>query len=166
MGPLEADFEFRAQNPNPNPNPNQLVAPFNIYYNARLIFQKGEVWRLVTSFLYFGQLSCGREGEGERDGTRARARARALSFPTPPDRPPSDLDFVFHMFFLVKYAKALEEGSFRGRSADFLWMLLLGGTALAAAAPLARVQFLGSSLAFMMVYVWAKRNRQDRKSVV
>jgi len=76
VGPLEADFEFRAQNPNPNPNPNQLVAPFNIYYNARLIFQKGEVWRLVTSFLYFGQLSCGREGEGERDGTRARARAR------------------------------------------------------------------------------------------
>ena len=36
------------------------------------------------------------------------------------------LDFVFHMFFLVKYSKSLEEGSFRGRSADFLWMLLLG----------------------------------------
>ncbi len=36
------------------------------------------------------------------------------------------LDFVFHMFFLVKYCKTLEEGSFRGRSSDFLWMLLLG----------------------------------------
>lgn len=36
------------------------------------------------------------------------------------------LDFVFHMFFLVKYSKSLEEGSFRGRSADFLWMLLFG----------------------------------------
>lgn len=36
------------------------------------------------------------------------------------------LDFVFHMFFLVKYCKALEEGSFRSRSADFLWMLLFG----------------------------------------
>ena len=70
-----------------------------------------------------------------------------------------DLDFVFHMFFLVKYAKALEEASFRGRAADFLWMLLLGGAALAAAAPLAGVQFLGSSLAFMMVYVWSRRNR-------
>ena len=33
---------------------------------------------------------------------------------------------MFHMFFLVKYAKSLEEGSFRGRSADFLWMLLFG----------------------------------------
>jgi hypothetical protein len=36
------------------------------------------------------------------------------------------LDFVFHMFFLVKYCKALEEGSFRSRSADFLWMLVFG----------------------------------------
>ena len=33
---------------------------------------------------------------------------------------------MFHIFFLVKYSKALEEGTFRGRSADFLWMLLLG----------------------------------------
>ena len=39
---------------------------------------------------------------------------------------PAGLDFVFHIFFLVKYSKALEEGTFRGRSADFLWMLLLG----------------------------------------
>ena len=30
------------------------------------------------------------------------------------------------MFFLIKYSKALEEGSFRGRSADFLWMLVFG----------------------------------------
>ena len=30
------------------------------------------------------------------------------------------------MFFLVKYCKTLEEGSFRGRSDDFLWMLLFG----------------------------------------
>ena len=39
---------------------------------------------------------------------------------------PIGLDFVFHMFFLVKYCKTLEEGSFRGRSSDFLWMLLFG----------------------------------------
>lgn len=38
------------------------------------------------------------------------------------------LDFVFHMFFLVKYCKALEEGSFRSRSSDFLWMLIFGAS--------------------------------------
>jgi len=69
------------------------------------------------------------------------------------------LDFVFHMFFLLKYCKSLEEGSFRGRSADFMWMLLLGGTFLSAIAPFVHVQFLGSSLTFMMVYVWGRRHQ-------
>ncbi len=43
---------------------------------------------------------------------------------------PSGLDFFFHMFFLVKYSKSLEEGSFRNRAADFLWMLLFGAAIL------------------------------------
>ncbi|GFH12347.1 derlin, partial [Haematococcus lacustris] len=60
------------------------------------------------------------------------------------------IDFVFHMFFLLKYSKSLEEGSFRGRSADFLWMLLLGAGLLTSVAPWVNVQFLGSSLTFMM----------------
>lgn len=69
------------------------------------------------------------------------------------------VDFVFHMFFLLKYCKSLEEGSFRGRSADFLWMLLLGGTLMTAVAPVVNIQFLGSSLTFMMVYVWGRRHQ-------
>lgn len=39
------------------------------------------------------------------------------------------------MFFLVKYCKALEEGSFRSRSSDFLWMLVFGAWPLHAAPP-------------------------------
>ncbi|KAL3149109.1 hypothetical protein ABBQ32_001949 [Trebouxia sp. C0010 RCD-2024] len=103
-----------------------VISPFNIYFNARLIFQKGEVWRLLTTFMFFGSLG---------------------------------LDFVFHMFFLIKYSKSLEEGSFRGRSADFLWMLLVGGAVLICCAPFVNIQFLGSSLTFMMVYVWARRHQ-------
>lgn len=34
----------------------QIISPFNIYFNARLIFQKGEVWRLLTNFMFFGSL--------------------------------------------------------------------------------------------------------------
>jgi Derlin-2/3 len=62
------------------------------------------------------------------------------------------------MFFLVKYSKSLEEGSFRNRSADFLWMLLIGAGILITLGPFVNVQFLGSSLAFMMVYVWGRRH--------
>jgi Derlin-2/3 len=70
----------------------------------------------------------------------------------------SGLDFLFHMFFLARYCRLLEEGSFRGRSADFLWMLLFGAALLTCVAPFVPIQFLGSSLTFMMVYVWGRRN--------
>ena len=69
------------------------------------------------------------------------------------------MDFVFHMFFLSRYCRLLEEGTFRGRSGDFFWMLLFGAAALSAVAPFVNIQFLGSSLTFMMVYVWGRRNR-------
>lgn len=55
------------------------------------------------------------------------------------------------MFFLVKYSKSLEEGSFRSRPADFLWMLLFGASILVAAAHWVNIHFLGPSLTFMMV---------------
>eukprot|EP00803_Ostreobium_quekettii_P011107 evm.model.scf_344.4 EVM.evm.TU.scf_344.4 scf_344:45187-52607(-) len=103
----------------------EVITPFNVYFNARLIFQKLEIWRLLTSFLYFGGLG---------------------------------LDFMFHMFFLLKYSKLLEEGSFRGRSADFLWMLIVGAAQLMLLAPFVNVQFLGFSLTYMMVYVWSRRH--------
>jgi hypothetical protein len=61
----------------PPPTP-QIITPFNVYFNTNLIFRKGEVWRLLTNFFFFGSLG---------------------------------LDFVFHMFFLVKYCKSLEEGA-------------------------------------------------------
>ncbi|KAJ7525779.1 hypothetical protein O6H91_17G066100 [Diphasiastrum complanatum] len=79
-----------------------------------------------------------------------------------------DLDFLFHMFFLGRYCKLLEETSFRGRTADFFFMLIFGGSFLTLvvicgdlssfAAPFADILFLSNSLTFMMVYVWSKRN--------
>jgi Derlin-2/3 len=62
------------------------------------------------------------------------------------------------MFFLARYCRLLEEGAFRGRSADFFYMLLCGAALLTAVAPFVQIQFLGSSLTFMMVYVWGRRN--------
>lgn len=74
----------------------------------------------------------------------------------------SDLDFLFHMFFLARYCKLLEENSFRGRTADFFYMLLFGATVLTGivlvggmipyvSESFARIIFLSNSLTFMMV---------------
>ena len=33
-----------------------LLTPFDIYFNPVLVFERGQIWRLVTSFCFFGQL--------------------------------------------------------------------------------------------------------------
>jgi len=68
------------------------------------------------------------------------------------------VDFLFHMYFLVRYCRLLEEGDFRGRAADFVWMLSFGVALMTMVAPFVSVNFLGSSLTFMMTYVWGRRN--------
>ena len=105
----------------------QIITPYNIYFNAWLILQKLELWRLFTNFFFFGSLGalCTETGPGNAmqecivcAGLRERRVTQANLC--------AGLDFVFHMFFLVKYCKALEEGSFRSKSADFFWMLMFG----------------------------------------
>ena len=34
----------------------QIITPFNIYFNFYFIFHKYEFWRLLTNFLFFGNL--------------------------------------------------------------------------------------------------------------
>lgn len=69
------------------------------------------------------------------------------------------------MYLLVRHCKSLEEGSFRRRSSDFLWMLLLGAAVMLATAPYTKLYMFGHSLSFMVMYLWAKRNPHLRLSI-
>ena len=69
-----------------------IISPFSLYFNWDLVFE-GQVWRLITSYLFFGVFS---------------------------------VDFLFHMYFLVRYSRLLEEGDFRGRTANYVLMLIFG----------------------------------------
>ncbi|KAG0303869.1 hypothetical protein BGZ98_006182 [Dissophora globulifera] len=71
---------------------------------------------------------------------------------------PLGLDFVFHMFFLVRYSRMLEEGSFYGRTMDYAWMLFLSAISLLLLSLFVTMPFLGSPLAFTLVYIWSRRN--------
>jgi len=75
------------------------------------------------------------------------------------------LNFLFHMFFLVRHSRMLEEGSFRNRTADFFFMyffmssLLLGINFLFYThSCFPKLIFMGPSLAFAVVYVFSRRN--------
>jgi Derlin-2/3 len=104
-----------------------FVSPLTLYYNFDLIFQKGQYWRLLTSYFFFGTFS---------------------------------LDFLFHVYFVIRYCRLLEEGIFRGRTADMIVMLLFGAsliTCLTSTIHLfTKIKFLGQPLAFMMVYIWGR----------
>jgi Derlin-2/3 len=67
-------------------------------------------------------------------------------------------NFFFNLLFTYRYCRHLEEGSFRGRAADFLFMFLLGGTLMIIMALFVNIVFLGSALTIMLVYVWSRRN--------
>ena len=91
---------------------------------------KTQLWRLISTFLYFGPLS---------------------------------LDLLFHVFFLQRYSRLLEESA--GRSAaQFSWLLLYATSTLLVLSPLLSMPFLGSALSSTLVYIWARRNPETRLS--
>lgn len=76
---------------------------------------------------------------------------------------PLNLDLVFHVFFLQRYSRLLEEAS--GRSpADFSWLLLYATSSLLLLSPFVSLPFLGNSLSSTLVYLWARRNPETRLS--
>ena len=66
---------------------------------------------------------------------------------------------MFHLYFLVRYSRLLEEHEFQSQKSSFLLFLLFGVTFMLLFAPFINLNFLGSSLTFMMLYVWGRRNR-------
>lgn len=97
----------------------ELVSPFSLYYNFKLIFHEGEVWRLITNFLFFGKFS---------------------------------LEFVFHMYFLMRYCRLLEENSFRGRTSDFVFMLFLSALFMTVRVFFFKYNICRSFLSFILLF--------------
>ena len=70
------------------------------------------------------------------------------------------LDFLFHLYFVVRYCRLLEEGPYRGRKADFIFMLLFGALfmliVVACFSTFSKMKFLGHPFGLMMVYIWSR----------
>merc|ERR1711972_978146 len=57
-----------------------------------------------------------------------------------------------------RYCRMLEEGSFRGKSSDFVMMFVFGAISMITFAFFVNLLFLGQAFTIMLVYVWARRN--------
>ncbi|TKA55625.1 hypothetical protein B0A53_02803 [Rhodotorula sp. CCFEE 5036] len=71
---------------------------------------------------------------------------------------PLSLDFFFHLFFFMRYSKMLEQSTFHGRRADYVWLLVI-------LSPLSPSPFLSSPLSFTLVYLWSRLNPLVRLSL-
>lgn len=108
----------------------QILTPFQLFYSFPTAIVKGQYWRLITTFLYFGPIS---------------------------------VDLIFHIYFLQRYSRLLEESS--GRSpAVFSWMLLYATVSLLCMSPFVSMAFLGQPLSSTLVYIWSRRNPDTRLS--
>lgn len=62
------------------------------------------------------------------------------------------------------YCRRLEENSFFGRTADFVFMFIFGGVLMLLAAIPLGLPLLGPSFVFMLLYVWSRRSPHVRMS--
>ncbi|KAI5251813.1 putative membrane protein [Aureobasidium subglaciale] len=69
---------------------------------------------------------------------------------------PLSLNLLFHIFFIQRYARMLEESAVS--QAHFTWMLAYAATTLLCLAPVVSVVFLGSILSSTLVYIWSRRH--------
>jgi len=67
-------------------------------------------------------------------------------------------NFLMHMVFLLRYSQALEVGAFAGRTADYVWMLVVSCAQLLVVGTLMGFPILGMGLIMVILYVWSRKN--------
>eukprot|EP01084_Bolivina_argentea_P123508 218870_1 len=103
-----------------------FITPYQLYFDVHLIFNKWELWRFITPFVFFGtQL---------------------------------DLNLFLQMFFFLSYTARLENETFAGKTADYVWMIILTTSFLLIVAVIMNIQFLTTQFGFMLIYIWSKKN--------
>jgi Derlin-2/3 len=118
-----------------------IISPFQLFYSVRTVFFKSQVSPVPCCKL--------------TARTDARQYWRLLT--TFFYFGPLSLDLLYHIFFLQRYARLLEESS--GRStAHFAWLLTFASTLLLCIAPIFSMAFLGSALSSTLIYIWSRKN--------
>jgi len=66
--------------------------------------------------------------------------------------------FLIHMMFLVRYGSSLEQTTFAGRQADYIFFLIFGCSILLIIGYLLHFLVMGMSLISMLIYLWSRKN--------
>ncbi|KAF0694423.1 Aste57867_14720 [Aphanomyces stellatus] len=111
-----------------------LLSPRTIYLDFELVFFKFHFWRLATCFCYVGKFS---------------------------------FHFLVCLLLLGQYGSVLENDPFvagGGPTADFAFMLAVGGSVLSIVGFIMGYPFLGEPMIFMILYVWSRKHTEQQVS--
>lgn len=107
----------------------QFINPMNFIFSWPMIWQKFQIWRLFTPFVFAG----------------------GFSFPF--------LMHVYILYQnSLRYEQNPFNTGARGTSADYLFMLLFGMAILCIAAVIFELAVLSEALLYMIMYVWSRRD--------
>jgi len=78
------------------------------------------------------------------------------------------IHFCWHIYVYLQYCSSLEQVVYRGRTADFVWMLMISVCLLLGLTAALRLNtsFLSSALMDVMIYLWSKKNANMLVQVV
>lgn len=131
-----------------------VLTPYQLFYTFRAVYAKSQVRRLRDPRWHFAGF-----GWPRTNTLYAPQYWRLIS--TFLYFGPLNLDLLFHVFFMQRYSRLLEESS--GRSpAHFSWMLVYAMASLLLIASFLSLPFLGAALSSSLVYVWSRRNPETR----
>jgi len=113
-----------------------MINPASLSLNWTQIVHRFEIWRLFSAFFFYGTFG---------------------------------LPFLINLYLLVQYSSRYEESPYNtgagGTSADYAWMLMIGGAILCALGYCFQLVFMGEAFSFMILYVWTRKNPDEQTSL-
>eukprot|EP00670_Eutreptiella_braarudii_P001523 CAMPEP_0174298906 /NCGR_PEP_ID=MMETSP0809-20121228/55140_1 /TAXON_ID=73025 ORGANISM="Eutreptiella gymnastica-like, Strain CCMP1594" /NCGR_SAMPLE_ID=MMETSP0809 /ASSEMBLY_ACC=CAM_ASM_000658 /LENGTH=229 /DNA_ID=CAMNT_0015403701 /DNA_START=89 /DNA_END=778 /DNA_ORIENTATION=+ len=115
-----------------------FLDPMYFILDFDLAFRRLQVWRLVTSLFFFGMFAG-----------------------------PQTFAVLINIYLFTMYSGRLEEGDFKGKRAHYIWMFVLSGAILLFVGGfLMGSAVLARGLLLVVVWVWCRRNAEQRMNIM
>jgi len=111
-----------------------LFPPYYMILDFELVAYKFQVWRLITSIIYF------------------------------PLGPGTGFHYLINLYFLYSYSTRLEQGVFDGRPADFCFLLIFNGICLILLGFALSLRLLMDAMILGVLYIWCQLNKDTTVS--
>ncbi|KAK2179431.1 hypothetical protein NP493_491g02039 [Ridgeia piscesae] len=106
-----------------------LVSPMSMILHFQMVVYRFQFWRPVTALFYY------------------------------PISPQTGFHYLINLYFLYSYSTRLESGTFKGRPADYLFMLLFNWICLVIIGFIGDIMLLMDPMILSVLYVWCQLNK-------